>query len=95
MDRMRSPNINRSRRRRHAAARARVAAGVMSVAAFLGLGTTIAVRSATTAAAGQASSLASSTRSQVAPATETPSVGSAVSGGFATGQAPVTTSHGS
>jgi hypothetical protein len=70
------------RRRRHAAARSRVAAGALSVAVFLGLGTNMAAT-----AAGGASDITSSTEQQSWSAT--PSAPSAAD------QQAVTASQGS
>ncbi len=93
MEGTRSLRSNPRRHRRHAAARARVAAGVMSVAAFVGLGAAVAAR--TPASAVARASNARSNAASSSTTTEAPSFGSAVSGGFAVGDTPVTTSHGS
>ena len=71
------------RKRRHAAARSRVVAGVLSVATFLGLGGSMAIRSAATATAAGAgaggspsSSTSSSTSSSSSKSTDSGPSGS-------------------
>jgi hypothetical protein len=76
------------RRRRHAAARSRVAAGALSVAVFLGLGTNMA---ATAAGGGTTSDTAGDT----AGTTEQQGSWSATPAAPSTGQQAVTGSQGS
>jgi hypothetical protein len=60
------------RRRRHAAARSRVAAGALSVAVFLGLGTNMAVTAATSGTGDTAGDTAGSSTEQQGSWSATP-----------------------
>jgi hypothetical protein len=71
------------RRRRHAAARSRVAAGALSVAVFLGLGTNMAAGAAGSGTGGTTSGTTGTTEQQrswsATPATPSPDQGAVTS----------------
>jgi len=98
-----APRDRIRKRRRHAAERSRVVAGALSFAAFIGLGTNIALRAgaATTAVKATSGSSSATTTGQASTSSSSSSSTSSSSSWAATaaqsssGRQAVTTSHGS
>jgi hypothetical protein len=82
----------RPARRRHAAARSRVGAGLLSAAMFLGLGGGMVLRHAATATSGTTSTSSSGSGGS---SSDTSSGSWSATPGSSSGQSPTTTSQGS
>lgn len=92
---MRNDGSHPRRRRPHVAARARIVAGIMSIVAFVGIGSVIAARTTTgTSTLGGSASSTDPARGFGGASRSSTSIGSALPGG-GTSQIPITTSHGS